>query len=239
MGLPRRIALTGGLTIGAIIAVAYLASKTDILQKFAGGLSSIGKYVGLGVGEGVANIPRGVTQGFANVFGEAGKEDPLGLKKAYNDWLNSMGIATPAGITGGVIPSAYAEPQIAGSSGAAGGQAMVDPLITPAVREYEDYLKRTGINTPSYTSKSGLTTIPSYKTGVVSAKPITIGGINTVDIKTTSGSFSKSLTQRLAEAKQATLNYNKSASKAVTGGARPANTSSNKTLTKAKGKPRR
>ncbi len=131
MGLPRKIALTGGLTIAAIIAVAFLASKTDILQKFAGGLSSIGRYVGLGVGEGVANIPRGVTEGFANVFNQAGSQDPLGLKKAYNDWLNSIGIATPAGITGGVIPTAAAD--LGGSTLDQDGT-----IVSPANRETID-----------------------------------------------------------------------------------------------------
>ena len=65
MGIARKIAFTGAGTIAAIFLVAYLAQRTDILNRFVKGAGTLGAGIGQAVGFGIGSIP-------ANVIGGAG-----------------------------------------------------------------------------------------------------------------------------------------------------------------------
>ena len=100
MGIGGRIAITGGAIIGSILLLAYVGNKTNILNRFSSGLTSIGRSIGLGVGGGLAAIPQGVGAAFGRAFVgtdpiTAQPLDPLGWKKAYTDFLKSLGITDP------------------------------------------------------------------------------------------------------------------------------------------------
>ena len=100
MGLGGRIAITGGAIIGAILLLAYVGNKTDILGRFTRGLTSIGGAIGQGVGGGLVAIPQGLGTAFGRAF--VGTDaitgqplDPLGLKAWYSDFLKSIGVTDP------------------------------------------------------------------------------------------------------------------------------------------------
>lgn len=145
MGLGKSIALKGGGIIAAILLVSIFAQKTGILQKFVSGVSNIGSSVGQAVGEGVANIPKGVVAGVANVYRDANTSyDLLGLKKGYADLLKGLGLEDPFA---GLQP-AYADPT---SPNAASPQGTVlnPPLsdasiVTPQNRAVSDAIKAVG-----------------------------------------------------------------------------------------------
>lgn len=143
MGLGKSIALKGGGIIAAILLVSIFAQKTGILKKFVSGVSNIGSSVGQAVGEGVANIPKGVVAGVANVYRDANQSyDLLGLKKAYADLLKGLGLEDPFA---GLQP-AYADPT---SPNANQGTVLNPPLsdaaiVTPQNRSLSDLIKAAG-----------------------------------------------------------------------------------------------
>ena len=63
MGLAQKIALTGGLSIGAILLVAFLATRTKILERVQTGLTNTGRALGLGIGGGIGGAITGAAQG--------------------------------------------------------------------------------------------------------------------------------------------------------------------------------
>lgn len=116
--IPARVKGTGkdllltGLFLGVgILALGYANKKFGIMNKLISGAGALGTGIGQSVGLGLTNIPKGLVTGATGAFNEAGTMDPLGLKKAYNDWLISMGLLKPedARITGGIIPNAYGD----------------------------------------------------------------------------------------------------------------------------------
>ena len=162
MGLGSRIAITGGAIIGAILLLAYVGNKTDILGRFTRGLTSIGGAIGQGVGGGLVAIPQGVGKAFG--LGLAGTDpitaevyDPLGLKKAYSDFLKSLGITDPFQAfndpTNNPLPTADAySPNVFDSS-----------VITPSLRVYSD------IATSSKSVRTGFQKIASLNRALAAA----------------------------------------------------------------------
>lgn len=221
MGLPRKIALTGGLLIAAIVGVAILAKKTNILQGVTKGLSNIGTSLGTGLGQGFQNLGTGFIGGITGI----------GQNQAASNWLSNQ--AGLQDLLKGINPFEDSRVTQAYGLGSAGAASAASTTVTPASRENSDYVGQT-INISSGVRKTSPTTI-------VSATPVIVQtglkSIPTVDIRTSSGFFSQSLESRLKAGQAAVKNYvapKPSAAKAVTGGSRPANTSSNsKTLTKA------
>lgn len=225
MGLPRKIALTGGLLIAAIVGVAILAKKTNILSGITTGLSNIGSSLGLGVGTGVRNFGTGVIGGFTGI----------GQKQAgANLTSNFAGLRD---LLSGINP--FEDPQVQAAYGdtgdSAGAAAASNTTVVPGSREYSDLSGRVlNISTGARTTKPAT---------IVSSNPIAVSinsgkPIQTVDIRTSSGFFAQPLAARLQAGQQAVKNYvapKPTAAKAVTGGSRPANTSSaSKSLTKSK-----
>lgn len=139
MGLAKDIAIKGGGAIAAVLLVAYLASKTKILDKVREGLSSTGRAVGQGVGAGLAGIPIGVGEGAAKVFQEGAGE--LGTAfKGFTDWLS--GIGNPQQAYGQTAESvATTSPPLT-----YGPPTPENTTITPAIREYSDEAARTYIS---------------------------------------------------------------------------------------------
>lgn len=167
MGLGKSIALKGGGIIAAILLIAVIANKTGILQKFVSGVSNIGSSVGLAVGQGVANIPKGVVEGVANVYRDANTGyDLLGLKKGYADFLKALGVEDPFA---GLQP-AYADPYSPTSVNPQG--IILNPnlsdasIVTPAQRALSDAIQKA--NYGSYGQ------VTSYST--VGNKSISSGG---------------------------------------------------------------
>lgn len=138
MGLGQRIAFTGGGIIAAILLIAYIATKTDILQRFTQGLKNIGLSIGQGVGGGLANIPRGVIEGSSQSFLEAGNADPLGLKAAWNDFLKQFGLKSEGGGITGKITEIDPTSDDSGSGGYYNPAMADNSIVLPADRIYSD-----------------------------------------------------------------------------------------------------
>lgn len=231
MGLPRKIALTGGLLIGSIVLIAVLAKKTNILAGVKTGLSNIGSSLGTGLGQGFQNLGTGFWGGLTGIGQQAAGSNWLSNQAGLQDILKGLNpFADP------LVQQAYGEvsPSAAGAAAAAG-----DTTITPSAREYSDLVGQTIIvKTPT---QGGYKSYSQQQ--IVSAKPISISlngskPIQTVDIKTSTGYFSRpgsdTLAERIQDAQKAVKNYvapKPTANKAPTGGSRPAPTSSNKTTT--------
>ncbi len=250
MGLPKKIALTGGLLIGSIVLIAVLAKKTNILSGVKTGLSNIGSSLGTGLGQGIQNLGTGFWGGLTGIGQQAAGSNWLSSRAGLEDLLKGLNpFADPR------VLQAYGEvsPDAAGA-----GAAAADTTVTPSAREYSDLVGQT-VNIKSSSLSNAFLYGGRVPTQIVSAKPISIslnGGkpIQTVDIKTSSGYFSRpnsdTLAERIQDAQKAVKNYvapKPTANKAPTGGSRPAPSSSNKnttfkasngktyTLTKAKG----
>lgn len=231
MGLPKKIALTGGLLIGSIVLVAVLAKKTNILSGVKTGLSNIGSSLGTGLGQGFQNLGTGFWGGLTGIGQQAAGSNWLSNQAGLQDLLKGLNpFADP------LVQQAYGEvsPGAAGAAAAASGQT-----VTPSAREYSDLVGKT-VNISSKSVQNALLYGGRMPTQIVSAKPISIslnGGkpIQTVDIKTSSGYFSKTtLAERIQDAQKAVKNYvppKPTANKAPTGGSRPAPSSSNKNTT--------
>lgn len=118
----KKIAIGGGLAIASVLAIAYIAAKTNILERVRSGLASTGMAIGQGVGAGLASIPIGIGQGGANVLQQGAGQ--LGTAwQGFLDWLQGKPTSPPA------IPN----------FGLAYGEPTQDNLtLTPTTREYSD-----------------------------------------------------------------------------------------------------
>lgn len=124
MGIGQKIAITGGGIIAAILLVAYAANKTNILDLFKTGLGKVGQSVGGAVGGAVGNIPLGFFEGLGGSFVSASKDyDPFGFKKAYADFLASIGVTDPFAAYN-PDPAIVTDPR--------------DPTVTPQNRAWSD-----------------------------------------------------------------------------------------------------
>ena len=77
MGYGKKIAFTGAGIVAAIFFVAWLANRTDVLNKFVKGATSIGSAIGQGVGGGIGAVPIGFGQGISGF-------------KSYEDWWSQF-----------------------------------------------------------------------------------------------------------------------------------------------------
>lgn len=177
MGLGKSIAIKGGAIIGAILLIAVIASKTDILKKFSSGLGNIGLSIGQGVGLGVANIPKGVLQGVGTVVSGQG-EDVLGLKKAYNDFFAKYGLEDPFAKYN-VLPPIYGEIQNPNDSTDTTG-INVNPQLRVGTIAYTNALRLATGSRSVATSRtvSGGVTKTSYSGSVANRATAVRGSIN-------------------------------------------------------------
>lgn len=173
--IPARVKGTGmdlllaGLFLGGgILALGYANKRFGILSKLISGAGTLGTSIGQSVGLGLTNIPKGLVEGTAAAFNNAGSEDPLGLKKAYNDWLISVGLAKPGDvkITGGVIPNAY------GDTGPNTNQGGFAELITAIEKNPQATADIAGANTRTLASGAAFNSFTDLFKGIQPATNI-------------------------------------------------------------------
>jgi len=226
MGIGQKIALTGGLSIAAVLALLYVANKTDIFNKFIQGARQTGATLGQALGGGVSEFFTNIPGSF---FSGTQPSSPTGTGKlgltpdvaAQNlrDNITIGGLLDPlVNWLGGSSGSTQAQTQ---------SQLQDNTVVTPANRENSDYIKdfgnwfTKGFNSliPSFPSASGEVQKRSALPFILPQRPHN----DTPKFPSYygSGSSSRNLTPKSVTP---TISY----SKAVTGGNRPAPTSSNK-----------
>ena len=115
--IPQRVKNTGlDLTIaailfgGGILAVGYLNKRFGILDKFVGGVGSLGFKIGEATSVGLGSIPKGIAEGARNYSIQAGGTGKIGSTWdiAVQNLKDNLGIG--GNNTGsGLIPSAYGD----------------------------------------------------------------------------------------------------------------------------------
>ena len=137
--IPQRVKNTGlDLTIaalmfgGGILAVGYLNKRFGILDKFVGGVGSLGFKIGEATAVGLGSIPTGLATGAKNFSIASGGTGQVGStwEIAIQNLKDNLGL----GGNNDVIPKAYGD-----SSGTVQDQGTFAKLITAIEKNpYED-----------------------------------------------------------------------------------------------------
>ena len=116
--IPQRVKNTGlDLTIaallfgGGILAVGYLNKRFGILDKFVGGVGSLGFKIGEATSIGLGSIPVGIATGAKNFSVASGGTGQIGSTWdiAVQNLKDNLGIGEKKDNSGNIIPNAYGD----------------------------------------------------------------------------------------------------------------------------------
>ena len=116
--IPSRVKNTGiDLTIaalmfgGGILAVGYLNKRFGILDKFVGGVGSLGFKIGEATAVGLGSIPTGIATGARNFSVQAGGTGQIGSTWdiAVQNLKDNLGLGGSSNNDGSLIPNAYGD----------------------------------------------------------------------------------------------------------------------------------
>ena len=186
--IPQRVKNTGlDLTIaallfgGGILAVGYLNKRFGILNKFVGGVGTLGFKIGEATAVGLGSIPTGLATGAKNFSIASGGTGQIGSTWdiAVQNLKDNLGIGGNPD-DGSIIPKAYGEQQ--GTDQKQGGFAE---LIT-AIEKNPQAIQQIGNgNTRNLTSGATFKTFsdlfkdikPATSTSATTAKPLNVAAV--------------------------------------------------------------
>ena len=133
MGLARKIAVSGVGITAAIIIVAILAKKTNLLEGVKSGLANIGSSLGSGLGQGLRNLGTGFVGDFTGIGQTQAGNNLLSNFAGLNDLLRGINpFADPN------VQQAYAQAPLGGSSGSGSPPTADNIVVNQANRETID-----------------------------------------------------------------------------------------------------
>jgi hypothetical protein len=88
MGIVQKIAVTGIGGTAAVLIIAYVAAKTNLLSRITTGLASTGQAIGSGLGQGVGSVFGGLISGIPTGFGTSTGASPDVAKTTTDPFYN-------------------------------------------------------------------------------------------------------------------------------------------------------